>query len=133
MITHSFAEIKKQISYIQRTIILHCLNPFPTNYIFYNVVLIRRNFLYHRQTCKHSFTYQGQSVLTISNCKYLFTNVFIVTEKLRYSNLHIQISIHCNICTNAGRHWVYYIVKYINFFDFQSSVWPGAPLVTEGG
>lgn len=33
--------------------------------------------------------------------------LFIFTEKLRYSNLHIQISIHCNICTNAGRHWVY--------------------------
>lgn len=28
---------------------------------------------------------------------------------------------------------VYYIVKFITFFDFQSSVWPEAPLVTEGG
>lgn len=68
-------------------------------------------------------------MLTISNCKYLFTNIFIFTEKLRYSNLHIQILIHCNINTNAGRHYIYYI----NFFDFQSSVWPKAPLVTEGG
>lgn len=70
-------------------------------------------------------------MLTISNCKYIFIYFHRKTEilKLAYPNFNTLQYLHeCR--TPLG---IYDIVKYINFFDFQSSVWPEAPLVTEGG